>query len=1036
MKKKYLLIIFGLFGAVTLWAQQRVTGTVTSSEDGESLPGVSILEKGTSNGTITDVDGNYALEVPEGATLVFSSIGYLFREVPINDQAVIDISMEYDLTELGEVVVLGYGTTTRKDLTTSISKVDPAQVSKAANANVNDLLVGRAPGLRVTQQSAQPGGNLNLTIRGRGEDPLIVVDGVIVPYDGLEPGVNFSEINNVSRGGLAGLNPNDIESIEVLKDGAASMYGIGAAGGVILISTKKGKMGERINVSYNASHSIQRNYDYIDPLGPVEYMQHFNRYTQDLYLADSSMAPFGSRTQVGVPMPFTQDDMDAAAAAGGTDWLGNVLKNGSIDNHSVSISGGSEKASYYFSGNYFNQIGTVENSEMTKFNGRADLSFQLTNFLKLNTNIIANRNNFVNTVAGWQTGGAGANGFTALQSALSYPTYLPVRDPSTGELTRFQLRGNPLGLLDIDDQTEYNSLYANFSLDFAIIPDKLSAKVLYGNNYENSLRDFFIPSTTNWFDANQARASLAWEKRQRQTMEAYATFTDDVTDFLNVSIVGGAGHYINDDFGFGLQATDMLDAINTTRVQAGQGAPIVNSELNKNKRTSFFTRGTFSILDRYILSGSYRYDGYSLFFPGNKYAAFPSASLGWKISNEPFLANLDVFDLLKLRASIGTLGNAQYQSFAAFTPDGDHVSFEGGNANYVPYLLSRLANPDLNWQKTVNKTVGLDFAFFNNRISGSVDYFTEDVTRMLVWVNTPALSLVNEQIVNGRHQVRTGIEVGLNAEVIRTTDFTWSATANLYNNTHRWEERHEEDDIPTHMDIKDPVHVIYAFETDGILQLGEEAPAWQPELATRPGSPIYVDQNGDGMLDSADVKQYNMLPKLSLGFGSNFRYKNFDLSVFFYGQFGAYRSNFSLGWTDPRVMLNSETAGTQDMGLIWSSENPDGTLPGITYNESALGPIGNVVGVGTDVRITKADFVRARNITLGYTFNSPGVKKVVRDLRVYVDFQNPFIITKYKGADPEVQDANDNNGAPAPVKVAPAPYPMVRTYSIGVNASF
>lgn len=1032
MKKKYLLIIFGLFGAVSLWAQQRVTGTVKSPEDGEELPGVSILEKGTNNGTITDVDGNYSLQVAEGATLIFSFVGYEAKEVPVGDQSVIDVELTSDLTELGEVVVLGYGTTTRKDLTTSISKVDPAQVSKAANANVNDLLVGRAPGLRVTQESAQPGGNLNLTIRGRGEDPLIVVDGVIVPYDGLEPGVNFSEIDNVNRGGLAGLNPNDIESIEVLKDGAASMYGIGAAGGVILITTKKGKMGDRINVSYNASHSIQRNYDYIEPLEPTEYMQYFNRFTQDLYLADSSMAPFGPRAAAGVPTPFSQADMDAAAAAGGTDWLGFILRDGKIDNHSVSISGGSERASYYFSGNYFNHVGTVENSEMTKFNGRADLSFQVTNFLKVNTNIIANRNNFVNTVAGWQTGAAGANGFTALQSALSYPTYLPVRDPNTGELTRFQLRGNPLGLLDINDQTEYNSLYANLSLDFTIIPDKLSAKVLYGNNYESSLRDFFIPSTTNWFDANQARASLAWEKRQRQTMEAYATFTQDVTDFLNVNVVGGAGHYINDDFGFGLQATDMLDAINTTRVQAGQGTPIVNSELNKNKRTSFFTRGTFSVLDRYILSGSYRYDGYSLFYPGNKYAAFPSASLGWKISNEPFLSGVNALDLLKLRASIGTLGNAQFESFAAFTPDGDHVSFDGGASNYVPYLLSRLANPDLNWQKTVNKTIGLDFGLFNNRISGSVDYFREDVTRMLVWVNTPALSLVNEQVVNGRHQVRTGIEVGLNAEVIRTTDFTWSATANLFNNTHRWEERHEEDDIPAHVGIKDPVNVIYAFETDGILQLDEEAPAWQPANATRAGAPIFVDQNGDGTLDSADVIQYNLLPKISLGFGSNFRYKNFDLSIFLYGQFGAYKNNFSLGWTDPRVMLNSESAGTQDMDLIWSSENPGGTLPGITYNESTLGPIGNVVGVGTDVRVTKVDFVRARNITLGYTFNSPGVRKVVRDLRVYVDLQNPFVITKYKGADPEVTDANDGG----PVKVAPAPYPMVRTYSIGVNASF
>ncbi|MCV9387024.1 SusC/RagA family TonB-linked outer membrane protein [Reichenbachiella ulvae] len=1029
MKKKYLLLIFGLLSAASLLAQQRVTGKVTSSGDGDSLPGVSILQKGTSSGTVSDVDGNYSIEVPEGATLIYNFVGFKPQEVAVNGRSTIDVQLELDVTELDEVVVMGYGTTTKKDLTTSIAKVDPGQVSKAANANINDLLVGRAAGLKVTQQSAQPGGNIDLTIRGRVENPLIVVDGVQVPYSGLEPGVNFSEIDNVNRGGLAGLNPSDIESIEILKDGAASMYGIGAAGGVILITTKKGKTGERMTVNYSGNHSVQKNYDYIEPLGPREYMEHYNRYTQDLYLADpdNDMQPFGPNAPSNVPTPFTEADISAAEAAGATDWLGYMLRDGSIDNHNVSISGGTEKATYYFSGNYFRQVGTVQNSEMEKFNGRADLSFQLADWLKLSTNFIANRNNFVNTIAGWQTGGAGANGFTALQSALSYPTYLPVRDPNTGEYTQFQLRGNPLSLLDIDDETKYNSLYANFALDFTIIPEKLTAKVLYGNNFESSFRDFFIPSTTNWFDANQARASLASSTRQQQTLEAYATYTDDFADFLNVNIVGGVGQYMYDSFGYGLQATDMLDAINTTRVQAGQGTPLVNSSKNSNLKRSLFVRGTFSLWDRYILSGSYRYDGFNQFFPDNKFNAFPSASLAWKISNESFMQGLSFLDLLKVRGSVGTLGNANFNAYGAYAPDGDHVSFNGGSSNYVPYLLTRLDNPNLNWQKTVNKTVGLDFGLFD-RVSGSLDLYQENVTRMLVEVNTPALSFLSTQFVNGREQLRKGIEFNIDADIVKNRDFNWNASANLSHFTHTWEKRHEEDDLFPWQGEKDPVNVIYAFETDGILQLGETAPAWQPANATTAGSPIFVDQNGDGTLDSADVKKYNILPKLSFGFGSNFRYKNFDLSLFFYGQVGANRTNFSLGWSDPRNMLNSESAGTSDMDLIWSSENPDGTLPGITYNESALGAIGNVSGVGTDVRISQANFLRARNITLGYTFTAPAVTRVVRDLRVYVDFQNPFVITKFKGVDPEVQQGN--------VKGAPAPYPMIRTYSIGVNANF
>ena len=1027
-KKRYIWLMFlSVSTAFSAVAQQSVSGKVTE-ENNEGLPGVSIVLKGASTGTITDIEGDYKLTIPEeleNPVLTFSFVGYLPQDVAIGNRNTVDVALQPDIKSLDEVIVVGYGTTTRQDLTTSVAKVDPKKIPTAANANINDLLVGRAPGLRVTQQSAQPGGNIDLTIRGRVEDPLIVVDGVVVPYTGLEPGVNFAEINNVNRGGLAGLNPNDIESIEVLKDGAASMYGIGAAGGVILITTKKGIAG-RINVSYNASHSIQKNMDYIEPLGPAAYMQYFNRFTQDQYLADSAMVPFGNSPAAGVPEPFSQADI-AAAAGPGTDWLGLVLRDGRIDNHSVSISGGTEKVTYYFSGNYFNQIGTVENSEMRKYNGRADLSFKLNEWLTVNTNVIANRNNFVNTVAGWQTGGAGANGFTALQSALSYPTYLPIRDPNTGELTRFQLRGNPVGLLDIDDETEYNSLYANLSLDFTIIPDRLTAKVLYGNNYESSYRDFFIPSTTNWFDDYRARASLSWQKRQQQTLEAYATFTEEVGDFLDINVVAGFGQYINDGNGFGLQATDMLDAINTSSVGAGQGNPLVNSNEYKEKKRSYFARGSFDFLDRYILSGSFRYDGFSQFFPGSKYAGFPSASVAWKISNETFLSNSNVIDLLKLRASVGTLGNASGFAYAAYEPDGDHVSFDGGATSYVPYLLTQL-DRDLQWQKTVNKTIGLDFGIFDNRISGSIDWFREDVTRMLVEVNAPALSFLGSQFVNGRHQVRNGIELGLNTDNIRTPNFTWSSTVNISNYSFRWEERYVEDDIPSYVGIKDPVNALYTFETDGILQLGQEVPAWQPEAAVRPGSPLFVDQTGDSQLDSADVSIYDQIPKVSISLGNTFRYKNFDLSVFLYGQFGAYRPNFSLGWTDPLNLLTYGSAGTQDMDLVWSSENPGGTLPGATYNEALLGTIGNVSGVGSDVRITKTNFVRARNITLGYTFTSPSVKKIIDDLRVYVDVQNAFVITDYKGADPEVADRG--------VKGAPAPYPMVRTFSFGINANF
>ena len=1001
--------------------EKTITGNVVD-ENNEALPGVNVLVKGTSIGTVTDVDGNYRLTTPDDAeTLVFSSVGYQTEEIAIGNQTTINMTLLPDIQSLQEVVVVGYGTTTREDLTTSIAKVDPSNIPAAANPNVSDLLFGRAAGLRVVQQSAQPGGNVDLSIRGRG-NPLIVIDGVIMPNTGLEPGVNFSEINSVNRGALAGLNPNDIESIEVLKDASAAIYGVNAGNGVVLITTKQGKAG-RISVNYSGSRSYVQNMEFLEQLNATEYMSYYNRFDRDRYLAQNQMDPFGPNPASGFTPRFSTEEI--AQAGVGTDWVGQVLRNGSIDNHNIAISGGAEKVNYYFSGNYFNQIGTVQNSDMRKYSARMNLSYHFNDWLSLNTNFNTNRNRFTNSGAGWQTGGAGAEAFTALQAAYTYPAYLPIRDEN-GDLVRFQTTGNPVSLLNIDDNTQYKSLLANISLDIDIIPDVLKGKLLYGNNTESSTRDFFIPSTVYWFNLSRSRASLNWSERQNQTMEATLSFTKALSDAVELDAVAGVAQYSYEENGFGLQAQGMLDALNTTAVQAGTAASNVNSYKNATKTRSFFARASFDILDRYIVTGSYRYDGFSYFFPESKFAGFPSASVGWKISNESFLSDVSNLDLLKLRASMGTTGNTiGTVAYGNYAPDGIVIGFNDGSTKLIAYQLTAIDQPDLTWEKTVTANVGLDFGFFNNRISGSLDWFRDDVTNLLrADANTPALSFLAQQPVNGGHQVRTGYEVSLNTDNVRNRDFNWSSTINVSHYSYRWEDRFEEDDLAPYQKVTDPVNAIYRFETDGILQLNEEVPAWQPEAAQLAGSPLFVDQNGDGQLDSADVVIYDQTPRLSIGFGNNFRYKNFDLTVFLYGQTGAYRVNNSLAWADPvNGILGGNIAGTSDLQYVWSTENQGGTLPGATYNEAALTTL-----VGSDYNITKANFLRARNITLGYTFNFEGLKQYVRDLRVYLDVQNAFVLTKYKGADPEVEAEG--------VKGGPAPYPMARTYSLGVNVNF
>lgn len=1011
-----------------------VKGTVTATTTGESLPGVNVLEKGTMNGAVTDMDGNYTITVSgSDAVLVFSSVGYTQEEVTVGNQTTINMTLVESIEALEEVVVIGYGTSLKKDVTTSIAKVDPSGIPNAANSGVDDLLFGKAAGVQVRQYSAQPGGQVDLSIRGRG-NPLIVIDGIVVSTDALESGVNHAEINNVRRGNLGGINPNDVESIEILKDASAAIYGVNAGNGVILITTKKGKEG-RLNISYNGSRSFSYNYPYLEPLEAREFMETYNRLAMDMHLADNNMQPFGPNPVSGFPAGYFSDSAINNNMIN-TDWVGQILRNGSVDNHNLNVSGGTEKITYYFSGGYYNQIGTVINSDMDKYNGMFDLSFKPSKTFTISASAIGSRSNFNNSVAGWQTGGGGGNAYTALQAALAYPTYLPVRDPVTGEYTQYGIIGNPVAQLDIKDKTENSNLLVKTSLDVHFIPGILSGRVLFGNNYEESLRDFFIPSTINWFDDYRARASIQQAKRQKLTFETYLTFTKSFRDILNIDIVAGYGEYINSEYGFGVQAFDMLDVINTDRIN---GAPTNgNSYRTRDKQRSYFTRGTFDLYDRYIVTAAWRYDGYSQFFPESKYASFPSVSVGWKITNESFMSEQSLFDLLKLRASYGTTGRnlPSGVAYGLYSSDDDIIPFADGSVMYVPYLLTQIDHPSLTWEKTIMKNIGLDFEIMQSRVSGSIEWFQDDRTNLLRYgdnaANTPALSMIPTQPVNGGHQVRKGIDASIEGDILRDQNLMWNMLINISHYSYKWKERFKEDDVTSYLNVDDPVNAIYAFETNGILQIGDAVPVYQPATAQTAGSPIFVDQNGDEVLDSADVKVYDQTPKISIGFNNTFRYRNFDFSVYLYAYLGMYRQNYSLNWANARNFVAGSTGGAQnaskDILDAWTTENPGGTLPGSTYNEYTLGNIGNTIGWGSDYTITRANFLRVRNITLGYTIHSKSLSRYFQTLRFYADVQNAFIITKYKGADPEIESPAVKGGA--------APYPMARTISLGINLNF
>lgn len=1025
LRRSFLVIL--LLAISTMGFSQQlinISGTVSDRSDGSSLPGVSVKVKNSSIASVTDGNGRFAFKGLDAfATLIFSYVSFKTQEVHLNGKTTLSVKLEPDQKALDEIIVIGYGTTTRQDITTSVSKIDPKKIPTAANNSIPDLLFGRAAGVQVSQQSSQPGGNINISIRGKGT-PLIVVDGVVFPKSGLEPDNGSIELQGVNRGSLAGLNPNDIESIEMLKDASAAIYGVDAANGVMLITTKKGKAGS-MNITYDGNRSFVSNMDYLTPLNPKDYMTYFDQLAYDKFLSDKNMVPFGTVAPnlTGYARKFS--DADIASAGAGTNWLDQVLRNGSIDNHNLAISGGAENITYYFSGNYFNQLGSMKASDLRRYTGRMNLSFQVNKVIKLNASVNANRNGYTNPQAGWQEGGSGTQGFNALQAALAYPSTVPVYD-ANGKYTLFGNTGNPLSLLNIRDKTEFQGMLSNFSADFDIIPNALSAKLMYGNNNEYSVRDFYVPTDVFYGQLYKSRAALSQARRQNQTMEATLSYKKSFNNIFKLDAVAGVGRYLDNTSGFNVETSDLQDAINTENLGTATGPKTIGSYVNQTQKRSFFFRGSFDLMNKYLLTLSYRYDGLDIFFPDHKYQHFPTASAAWKISNEKFFENLKFINLFKIRGSYGTTGSSPSSTVAygVYGPDATAITFNNGSTVYIPYRINGFDNPNLRWPITKTMNLGLDFGLFNDRISGSAELFREDQTRLVQNAATAQLSIISTAPVNGGHQRRTGAEFSLNTINIQNKNFTWNTTLNFTNFKVRWIERFPFDPLPRGGVITDPIGTIYVYQTNGILQQGQTIPAWQPNGAKKPGSPLFVDRDNNQVLDDQDIVKYSSVPKAVIGFGNTFTYKKFDLSVFLYGQYGAYGYDYTTAWGDPLNLLTSRQSGTNRVKDAWSTSNPSGTLPGAAYNEASV----TGLNAGIDTRLTKTDFLRCRNITLSYTFDNAFTQRFARNLRVFTDIQNAFIITGFKGVDPELQTISRQGG--------PAPYPMARTISLGVKANF
>jgi len=1027
LKLLMLAMIFATSLQNILAQEITISGTVTDTT-GESLPGVNVVVKGTTNGTITDVDGNYTINnVPSDAILKYSFIGFKVQEIPVEGKSNINVVLDTESVGLDEVVAVGYGTVSRKNLTTAISKVNTDEVQKAASSNLTQVLLGRAAGLQATVASAQPGGQVNISIRGAG-NPIYVVDGVMMPFNGLEagPGGSMTVVpQSVNRSGLAGINPEDIESVEVLKDAAASIYGIEAANGVILITTKKGKEG-KMNLTYNGSVSVSTNYDYLSMYDAPTYMERANVFSKEQYLYNNGMVPYGTTSfDNGWSAPYSTAEIGSATT---TPWVDQILRNGKINNQNVSVNGGSKNLTYYVSGNYFDQEGNVENSGMTRYSLKSTVEAKLAPFIKLTSTINVNRNEYDNSTVGGTSNGRGSQAAGSLTNAMSYLPHLPIKD-TDGNYTVFMNTPNAVSMLDIADQTITNGTYMNFAADITILKDMLYGKLLYGNNLENTKRSTYIPSTVYFDGSFKSRGNLGQQMRQNQTFEATLSFMKDFDDLLSMSAVVGVGKYKNNGDGMNVAYDGQHDAIANDNLGAITGNVLPGSYRYGDEKRSQFIRANFDFLDKYVLAATLRRDGTDKFFPNEKYSLFPSVSAAWKMSNETFLENTDWINLLKLRASYGQTGSDNLGSsmYGTYSPFYTHVFFNENTQEYIPFMQDGLDYPFVSWQKTTMKNIGIDLHLFSNRISGSFDVFQNDVTDMLTNANTAGLSMFPTEPINGGHIRRTGWDATINSTNIKNYDFTWNTSLTLSKYNSVWKERAENYDYNTY-ELKEnaPTNARYFYEVGGIVNSDmSNMPESQPEAARIPGYPIIVDQNADGEITIDDIVMENEVPTIYWGLDNNFTYKNFDLSIFIYSQMGVNRYNYAYSWAYPGALSNQTSNTSIYADDVWNSQdNTNGTRPGIAYSLASVSLPGGA-GISTDYQ--KATFVRVRNITLGYTFDK--VSKYFSGVRVFADVQNPFVFTNFDGFDPEIKSGGDYKGGKAE-------YPQVRTYSVGLKVNF
>ncbi|WP_037318583.1 TonB-dependent receptor [Salegentibacter sp. Hel_I_6] len=1037
---KILLVLLFCSAAQLSQAQETVTGTITD-ENGMPLLGVNVIEKNTSNGTTSDFDGNFEITTGENAILVFSFVGFATQEVEVSGGENLSVTLSEDASSLDEVVVIGYGSQLRENISGSVSRIDAEAIENIPQVSVDQLMQGRAAGVMVTKNSGQPGSAVSVKIRGVNTitgsgEPLYIIDGV--PISGDSQNISTSG-RSVADGGigagsgstdvspLSSINPNDIESIDILKDASATaIYGSRGSNGVVIITTKKGKKG-KAKLTYNTYAAIQRPTNKIDVMNLQQYAQ----------LQNTIGEIYGLDEQI--------EFLNPSLLGPGTDWQAQIFDDAMQQNHELSFSGASEDINYFISASYTDQEGTVIGSGFDRATVRANINAKINDWVKTGVTLTGSRTNDQITLNN------ASNGLISLSLLNNPATAVYNADgsfagPQTPQEIAFAIRNPIAEALNIDNTLTRNRLFGNLFAEFTL-HENLSFRSEFGGDFGYNQSDRFQP-TFSYGAINRGENILNVRRESNDfwVIKNLLTYNNTFGDKHDLTAL--VGQEVQQSTWEGVIAQDGNFVGNDVPILGtGNANDFTDQYQGSNALESYFGRAIYSFDNRYNVTASIRADGSSKFAEGNKWGYFPSISAAWRLSNEAFMSDVEAIENVKLYGGYGEVGNQAIPNFAY------GVSLNTINTGMgTGFEYANFGNPDLTWESSTQTNLGLDFTMFENRLSTTVEVYNKvskdflyqlAVTDFVTGGNSPGA--ITAPWVNLGEMVNRGVDLTLSYKTLGNSDVNFSSTLTL--SRYKNEVTELLGDLTINGDISlndsnqnitltrvgDPVGMFYGYQVEGLFRTTSDFEGAAVQFG-RPfedalfsttwlGDIKYRDINNDGVIDNDDRTVIgNPHPDFTFGFQNSVSYKNFDLSTFLQGSYGNDVFNaVNRTLTAANAYYVNQSPSVLD---YWSVDNPDASAPRLARNDT---PNINI----SDRYIEDGSYLRIQNVTLGYTFSNDLSGRIgLNKLKIYGSVQNLYTFTNYSGYDPEVGSYNQNallmgldNGR----------YPSPRTFTLGLN---